>query len=217
MERAHHTMGLMSRYWSVRHSTVPHPAATLAAAMEGEPMSTTPQPPFVTADPDGLLAAVLARLGDALAIRTGSDAESEWVNAALNLSVGHPDPFVRASMAQTCSLRQLRRMVNDPHIAVRAACAANPFVIDVDIQLALAGDAEAVVVHALLDHTDPYLDVCEVIIAGPHASARKRLAFRNLRTGLLERLAVDSHRAVATAAQATLAHRAGLRIKNAKA
>ena len=81
-------------------------------------MSTTPQPPIVTADPDGLLAAVLARLGDALAIRTGSDAESEWVDAALNLSVGHPDPFVRASMAQTCSLRQLRRMVNDPHIAV---------------------------------------------------------------------------------------------------
>ena len=168
---------------------------------------TTPSAEIVTSHPDADLIATLSRLGDVLAIRTLSESERAWVEAALDLSIGHPDPFIRASMAQRCSLRQLRRMLHDSHIAVRAACASNPFVIDIDVQLALAGDAESVVVHALLDQVDPYRPVCDVIISGPHVAARARLAERNLAGDLLERLAGDPNPDVAAAAADTLAHR----------
>ena len=65
------------------------------------------------------------------------------------------------------------------------------------------------IVLALLDHVDPYVEVCELIIAGRHVDARRELAGRNLRSELLERLAEDADPVTSAMAAAELARRAG--------
>ena len=86
-------------------------------------------------------------------------------------------------------LADVRAFAIDVDLDVRLAAAASRWNWDARVQRVLATDPDERVVLALLDHVDPYVDVCELIIAGPHVAARRELAGRNLRTELLERLA----------------------------
>jgi hypothetical protein len=141
---------------------------------------------------DERLATALADLGRSLAMRPETDggAEHEWAERAVELAVKHPDPFVRSKLAQIGSLRQVKALAKDEHVGVRAACGDNKFTIDEDLQMLLATDKEAVVVHSLLDGVTPYMSV-----------VRLRLAFQNLASELLEVLATDTHERVAYVAQ----------------
>lgn len=151
---------------------------------------------------DEMIVQALADLGAALSWNLGIKPEDRsWLDQALDIAVTQPDPFVRAKLARVCSLRQLRLLSKDNHVAVRAECAANPFVIDVDVQRTLAGDSDASVVHALIDHVDPCRDVVPILVRSPHVWVRLRLAYKNLATEFLEELAVDSHPNVARAAR----------------
>ena len=158
---------------------------------------------------DERLVTALADLGHGIAMRPETDggAEQEWAELAVELAVKHPDPFVRSKLAQVGSLRQVKALAKDPHTAVRAACGDNTFTIDEDLQMLLAADEEAVVVHSLLDGVTPYMSVARVLVKSPHMSVRLRLAFQNLSSELLEVLATDSHERVAYVAQYKLAMR----------
>ncbi len=112
------------------------------------------------------------------------------------------DPLVGAS------LTDVRAFTIDPDVKVRIAAAASRWNWDLRVQLALAADDDERVVLALLDHVDPYREVCELIVEGPHVAARRMLAGRNLLTELLERLADDADPPTAEAARRTLAARA---------
>ena len=92
-----------------------------------------------------------------------------------------PDPLPDAS------LTDVRAFAIDPHVEVRMRAAASRWNVDVRVQRVLASDDDEQVVLALLDHVDPYRDVVEVIIDGPHVAARRELAGRNLPTELLVR------------------------------
>lgn len=143
-------------------------------------------------DPDGYLNWVLGQLGAALSIRTASAAEADWVSQATELVGALPDPMTRARLASTCSLRQLRVLVRDEHLAVRLSCVDNPFAIDRDIQVALCGDHEVEVVRAFLDRFEPCFEAAQVLVDHPRPSIRARLASPRRRRELLDRLATDT-------------------------
>ena len=156
---------------------------------------------------DNRLSTALADLGRSIAMRPETDggAEHEWAERAVELAVKHPDPFVRSKLAQIGSLRQVKALAKDEHVGVRAACGDNKFTIDEDLQMLLASDEEAVVVHSLLDGVTPYMSVARVLVKSPHMSVRLRLAFQNLASELLEVLATDANERVAYVAQHKLA------------
>ena len=156
---------------------------------------------------DAHLLWALEQLGQVLACRGERAAESPWVNQALDVSISHPDPRFRARFARSCSLRQLRRLVTDDEVLVRRACALNPFVIDLDIQLVLAADSDARVVHRMLNTCDPYREVIPVLLASRHLSVRRRLLGLNLLNDLLVELGRDSDPEVALFADLILQFR----------
>ena len=112
-----------------------------------------------------------------------------------------PDPLAGAGLRDVLALAQA------PDAETRCAAAASRWNWDVRVQRLLAGDVDERVVLALLDATDPYVEACELIIDGPHVAARRVLAERNLRTELLQRLAVDRDAEARASARATLARR----------
>ena len=164
---------------------------------EGETMSTEP---YEFISPDEVLVEALAKLGHALALHSSSDDQS-WRETMLASGVGHPDPFIRANLATTCSLRQLRVLAADDHVAVRAMCTENPFAIDEGIQLILANDDDATVLHALLDNTPTCRAAVEVLVRSRHFSVRFRLARSRIALDLLEHLTTDPHPRIADLAR----------------
>ncbi len=104
----------------------------------------------------------------------------------------------------------VRALAIDPDLEMRLTAAASRWNWDVRLQRVLATDPDQRVVLALLDHVDPYVEVSELIIAGPHEAARRELAGRNVRTTLLERLADDPDPITRATALRALAQRAGL-------
>lgn len=160
----------------------------------------------LTADPDGYLNWVLGQLGAALSIRTATEGEADWARAATELVGAHPDPMIRARLASTCSLRQLRVLVRDEHLAVRLSCVDNPFAIDRDIQVALCSDHEVEVVRAFLKRFEPCLDAAQVLVDHPRPSIRTRLVSPRRRRELLERLANDTDWAVQQLAKEAREH-----------
>ena len=157
---------------------------------------------------DELLVKAIADIGAALALQPSNSPDvSGWQHDILQVGTSHPDPFIRAQLASTCSLRQLRLLASDRHVAVRAMCTENPMIIDQDVQLRLAHDSDASVLHALLDHCDPYRDVVHVLINCKHWGVRYRLTLRNLTADFLEQLAADPHPVVASSAKLRLTER----------
>ena len=154
--------------------------------------------PYEFISPDEVLVEALAKLGHALALHpSNDDGHLSWREALLASGVGHPDPFIRAHLATTCSLSQLRVLATDEHVSVRAMCTENPFAIDEDIQLALANDDDATVLHALLDNTPICRSAVEVLMRSRHFSVRFRLARSRLALDLLEHLTTDPHPRIA--------------------
>ena len=157
-------------------------------------MNTYPGVP--TADPDGYLVWVLGHLGAALAVRTENLLEKQWIGEASQLAVAFPDPMIRARLAATCSLRQLRLFVTDDHLAVRLACVDNPFAIDSGIQVALCTDRDIEVVRAFLDRIEPCLDAVEALLRHPSTAVRTRLVTPRRKRRVLDLLAADDDRHV---------------------
>jgi len=156
-------------------------------------------------DLDGDLTELLSELGRALAIRTEKPSEVEWIDTITRAAASHPDPFIRAGLTRRATLRQLRHLVRDRHLGVRTMAATSPLVIDLGVQLAIAEDTEASVIHAMLDTCDPYMEVAQRLIACPHPSVRARLAASRIAVRLLERLTHDSDDEVRELAVAGLA------------
>jgi len=160
---------------------------------------------------DEHLAAALADLGRSMARRSETDEgiEHEWAERAIELAINHPDPFLRSKLAQIGSLRQVKALAEDAHTGVRVSCADNKFIIDESLQMLLAKDDDAVVVHALLDAVTPYMSVARLLVVSPHRSVRFRLVFQNLAAELLQVLADDSDRRISEVAHQRLVVRKG--------
>lgn len=109
-------------------------------------------------------------------------------------------------------LADVRALAIDPDPSVRIVAAASCWNWDVRLQRVLATDPDERVVLALLDQVDPGFEVCELIIAGAHATARRELAGRNLRDELLERLAFDTDPIASATATRTLGRRYALQV-----
>ena len=152
---------------------------------------TTNDDIILPADCDGELTDVLARLGQVLASRTEKQSESDWIETITRAAISHPDPFIRARLVKKATLRQLRHLVRDGHLGVRTLAATSPLVIDLGVQLAIAEDTDASVIHAMLDTCDPYMEVAERLLVCPHPSVRARLAASRIAIRLLERLTHD--------------------------
>ena len=162
-------------------------------------MSTEPYEPLA---PTTLLVDSITKLGHALALQSSTDPDQQsWKTELLISGVRHPDPFIRAKIARSCSLAQLRLLMNDDHVAVRSMCTENPFMVEEELQLIVAHDDDAVVVHALLDNVQVYRSAVEVLIGSRHFSVRFRLARSRLAFDLLEGLMMDSHPRVADMAR----------------
>lgn len=163
--------------------------------------------PAFQCNAEDLLLSALHHVGDAIAFRRVNGDESSWIEQVTDLLTSHPDPFVRAQLAERCSLRQLRRLVTDEHVSVRLLSVTNPFAIDLDIQLMLAEDPDELVVHAFLDRHTPYRETVLKLIKCEHTSVRYRLASTNLANDLLSQIAHDHDSSVAKVARFTLANR----------
>ena len=150
----------------------------------------------LTADPDGYLSRALAQLGAALSVRTECASESAWIDQASQLVASFPDPMIRARLAATCTLRQLKVLVRDEHLAVRLSCVDNPFAVDRDVQITLCRDHDIEVVRAFLNRFEPCLDAANELINHPQPSIRTRLISPRRRRELLDRLAADKDWAV---------------------
>jgi len=163
--------------------------------------------PYEFLAPTTMLVDALAQLGHTLALHSSTEpGQQSWKAELLASGVHHPDPFVRANLARTCSLGQLRLLVNDDHVAVMSMCTENPFMVDEGVQLIVANDDDAVVLHALLDNTQVCRSAVEVLIRSRHFSVRFRLARSRLAFDLLEYLTADSHPRVADMARRNLQH-----------
>ena len=114
---------------------------------------------------------------------------------------------LRADPIPGMSLSDVLAVASNADPDVRCLAVASRWNGDARVQRLLAVDSDEWVVRAFIDATDPGVEACELIIAGPHVSCRRVLAQRNLRGELLERLAVDSDAETRTAARATLARR----------
>lgn len=166
------------------------------------------QEQLCTANPDLALADALAAVGHAMAIQTGGPDYTGWDANVITMTVGHPDSLLRAALASRASLRQLRQLVKDPRLVVRAACAANPFAMDHDIQMVLVTDQEEDVVHSYLDHHQPGAPAIKLLVVSPFVSVRRRLAEFNLPRHVLRQLSTDPDPGVAMAAEHNLHCRA---------
>ena len=76
--------------------------------------------------------------------------------------------------------------------------------VDEGVQLTIAKDDDAVVLHALLDNVQVCRSAVEVLTHSRHFSVRFRLARSRLAFDLLEYLSVDSHPRVADMARRNL-------------
>ena len=167
--------------------------------------------------PTALLVDAITQLGHALALQSSTDPDQQsWKTQLLASGVHHPDPFIRANVAKSCSLAQLRLLVTDEHVAVRAVCTENPFMADEEMQLIIANDDDAVVVHALLDNIQVCRSAVKVLICSRHFSVRFRLARSRLAVDLLENLMLDSHPRVADMARRNIRHLTESRIGGTK-
>ena len=160
----------------------------------------------LTANPDGYLNWALGQLGAALSVRTETALEVPWINEVTALIGAVPDPMIRARLASTCSLRQLRVLVRDEHLAVRLSCVDNPFAIDRDIQITLCEDGEIDVVRAFLNRVEPCAEAAELLSQHRSASIRSYLASPRRKRALLSRLAHDEDKRVRDLAQEALVH-----------
>ena len=142
-------------------------------------------------DPDGYLNWALGQVGAALSLRTGSEAETEWIHAATQLASSFPDPMMRARLAARCTLRQLLAFAHDDHLAVRLSCIDNPFIIDRDVQVALCEDPDTTVVDAFLDSVEPCIEACRALLGRPEPKIRARLISHRHNRSLLTALSHD--------------------------
>jgi|GEM_PF-5091047 len=141
------------------------------------------------------LADQAVRFTHTLAGLPANGAQTEWKRSTLAALAKHPDVTFRRHLAVRASLATLRHLVTDADESVRRACAFNGFAIDVDIQIALAGDSACSVVLALLRNVDICADAADQIVAGPHRRAKVALAAkRNLPQDLRARLAAELSR-----------------------
>lgn len=150
----------------------------------------------LTSDPDGYLTWALSQVGAALSVRTERASEAVWIDQASQLVASFPDPMIRARLAATCTLRQLKVLVRDEHLAVRLSCVDNPFAVDRDVQVTLCRDHDVEVVRAFLNRFEPCLDAARELINHPEASIKIRLISPRRRRDLLDRLAADKDLAV---------------------
>ena len=114
---------------------------------------------------------------------------------------------LRADPIPGMSLADVLIVASSADPDVRCLAAASRWNSDARVQRLLAVDSDEWVVRAFIDATDPGLEACRLIIAGPHVSCRQALAQHNLCRELLERLAVDSDAETRASARATLARR----------
>jgi len=160
----------------------------------------------LTSDPDGYLNWVLSQLGAALSVRTETVSEADWIQDVTAIVATFPDPMIRARLASTCTLRQLRHLVGDPHLAVRLACVDNPFAIDRDIQIALCNDTDTDVIHALIKHVPLCVEAYDTLLTHPSAAIRARIASPRRRRRILDRLTHDVDPAVRQRAEDARRH-----------
>lgn len=168
----------------------------------------------LTSDPDGYLNWVLSQLGAALSVRTETLSEANWIRDATEIVATFPDPMIRARLASVCSLRQLRILLADDHLAVRLSCVDNPFTIDRDIQLALCNDTDTDVIHALLDRVPLCAEALNSLLNHPSAAVRTRLASPRRQRKILDRLAHDDDPAIRQRAEDAQQHQDRVRHQN---
>ena len=117
------------------------------------------------------------------------------------------DTYVFVDELAGFSLTDVKAFALDPDVTVRRLAALSNWNLDANLQCTLCTDPDESVVLTLLSRIDPSVEMCDLIIAGPHVDARRDLARRNLMTDILQRLADDSDRITAEMARATLVSR----------
>jgi hypothetical protein len=124
-----------------------------------------------------------------------------------------PDVFV--DELDGYSLSDVKAFAIDPDLSMRRLAASSKWNIDANLQRTLCADPDEGVVMTLLSQVDPSMEMCDVIIDGPHVCARRDLARRNLRTEILARLAGDVDATTSALASARLAER-GVTLEGAR-
>jgi hypothetical protein len=103
-----------------------------------------------------------------------------------------------------CSLTDVKAFALDPDVTIRRLAALSNMNIDAGLQRTLCSDPDESVVLTLLSRVDPTVEMCQLIIAGPHINARRDLARRKLTTALLQILASDTDQTTGELAKARL-------------
>ena len=136
------------------------------------------------------LALTVSRFTHDLAGRPFRASEQEWKAATLRSLTTMPSVEYRCYLAANCSLAALKLLALDADEEVRLASTQNPFVVDMDVQMALAADPSDRVTVALLRQVDVCREAAELVVAGGHRRAQAALAAkRNLPMDLVKRLA----------------------------
>lgn len=117
---------------------------------------------------------------------------SEWRQLFYAVLALHPHRDARIALAVSGPLGALRALVLDPDPRVRHAVLDNPFVVDADIQAALAADPDPEIVVGLLQRVSPTPEVCRIVMDGPHIEARRMLARMRIGGDRLKALAHDA-------------------------
>ena len=123
------------------------------------------------------------------------------------ISFADIDTYVYIDELAGLSLSDVKAFALDPDVAVRRLAALSDWNIDANLQRTLCTDPDESVVLTLLSRIDPSVEMCDLIIVGPHVDARRTIARRNLMADILRRLANDDDRITAEMARATLAAR----------
>lgn len=116
----------------------------------------------------------------------------EWRHLFYAVLALHPHADARWVLAVTGPLGALRALVHDPDPRVRYGVLDNPFVVDADIQAALAADPDPEIVVGLLQRVSPTPEVCRIVMEGPHVEARRVLARMRIGGDRLKALAHDA-------------------------
>ena len=117
------------------------------------------------------------------------------------------DTFMFVDWLEDWPLDQVRALALDPDVELREFAALSNWNWDIRLQRVLATDPEESVVLHLLRRVDPPLEILEAIFAGPHDTARRQLAGRNLPSEFLIGLLTDRDEQVRCSASATLYRR----------
>ena len=105
------------------------------------------------------------------------------------------------------SLIDVKAFALDPDVTLRRLAARSRMNLDAGLQRILCTDPDESVVLELLSQVDPTVEMCSLIIDGPHVNARRNLARRHLTTDILRTLTRDEDDAVRELSESTLTTR----------